>query len=44
MFHKNGAAGAYRMVPAETKTLEALGYTKHLATLKRCCPTTTASS
>ncbi len=35
MFHKNGAAGAYRMVPAETKTLEALGYTKHLATLKK---------
>jgi twitching motility protein PilT len=35
MFHKNGAAGAYRMVPAETRTLEALGYTKHLATLKK---------
>jgi twitching motility protein PilT len=35
MFHKNGAAGAYRMVPAETRTLEALGYTKHLETLKK---------
>jgi twitching motility protein PilT len=35
MFHKNGAAGAYRMVPAETKTLESLGYTKHLDTLKK---------
>ncbi|HVS52685.1 MAG TPA: PilT/PilU family type 4a pilus ATPase [Opitutaceae bacterium] len=35
MFHKNGAAGAYRMVPAETKTLEQLGYEKHLATLMK---------
>jgi twitching motility protein PilT len=35
MFHKNGTAGAYRMVPAETKSLEALGYTKHLDTLKK---------
>ncbi len=35
MFHKNGAAGAYRMVPAETRTMEALGYTKHLETLKK---------
>jgi twitching motility protein PilT len=35
MFHKNGAAGAYRMVPAETRTLDALGYTKHIATLKK---------
>jgi twitching motility protein PilT len=35
MFHKNGPAGAYRMVPAETKSLEALGYTKHLETLKK---------
>lgn len=35
MFHKNGAAGAYRMVPAETRSLEALGYTKHLETLKK---------
>jgi twitching motility protein PilT len=35
MFHKNGAAGAYRMVPAEIKTLETLGYAKHLETLKK---------
>jgi twitching motility protein PilT len=35
MFHKNGAAGAYRMVPADTRTLEQLGYTKHLATLMK---------
>ncbi|MSU50627.1 MAG: PilT/PilU family type 4a pilus ATPase [Opitutus sp.] len=35
MFHKNGAAGAYRMVPAETRTLETLGYSKHLETLKK---------
>jgi twitching motility protein PilT len=35
MFHKNGAAGAYRMVPAETRTLADLGYTKHLETIKK---------
>lgn len=35
MFHKNGAAGAYRMVPAETRTLADLGYTAHLETLKK---------
>ncbi|MEY2880988.1 MAG: hypothetical protein RLZZ15_3368 [Verrucomicrobiota bacterium] len=35
MFHKNGAAGAYRMVPAETRTLEDLGYAKHIATVKK---------
>jgi twitching motility protein PilT len=35
MFHKNGAAGSYRMVPAETRTLEALGYSAHLATLMK---------
>src|SRR5688572_3384759 len=35
MFHKHGAAGSYRMVPAETKSLDALGYTKHLDTLKK---------
>jgi twitching motility protein PilT len=35
MFHKNGAAGAYRMVPAETRTLDALGFAKHLETLKK---------
>jgi twitching motility protein PilT len=35
MFHKNGVAGAYRMIPAETRGLAALGYTKHLETLKK---------
>jgi twitching motility protein PilT len=35
MFHKNGAAGAYRMVPADTRTLEDLGYTQHIATLHK---------
>src|SRR5690606_11738878 len=35
MFHKNGPAGSYRMVPAEARSLEDLGYTKHLDTLKR---------
>ena len=35
MFHKNGAAGAYRMVPADTRTLEDLGYAKHIETLKK---------
>ena len=35
MFHKNGAAGAYRMVPADTRTLETLGYTQHIATLHK---------
>lgn len=35
MFHKNGAAGAYRMIPAQTRTLADLGYTKHLDTLMK---------
>jgi twitching motility protein PilT len=35
MVHKYGVAGAYRMVPAETKSLDVLGYTKHIATLKK---------
>lgn len=35
MVHKNGVAGAYRMIPAETRTLESLGYTRHLETLKK---------
>ncbi len=35
MQHKNGAAGAYRMVPAETRSLEALGYAQHLETLRK---------
>jgi twitching motility protein PilT len=35
MFHKNGAAGSYRMVPAETRTLEDLGFGIHIATIKK---------
>ncbi len=35
MFHKNGAAGSYRMVPYKVRTMEELGYTAHLETLKR---------
>ena len=35
MFHKNGAAGAYRMVPDKIRSLEELGYSAHLATLKK---------
>ncbi|MBL9200085.1 MAG: PilT/PilU family type 4a pilus ATPase [Opitutaceae bacterium] len=35
MFHKNGAAGSYRMVPAKTRTLEELGYAKHIETLRK---------
>src|SRR3954471_6853439 len=35
MFHKNGAAGAYRMVPAKTRTLADLGFSAHIETLKK---------
>jgi len=35
MFHKDGAAGAYRMVPREVKTMPELGFAEHLDTLKR---------
>jgi twitching motility protein PilT len=35
MFHKNGAAGAYRIVPAGTRTLADLGYAQHLDTLMK---------
>jgi len=35
MVHKNGAAGSYRMVPDKVRTLEELGYTEHIDTLKR---------
>ncbi len=35
MFHKTGAAGAYRMVPEKVRSLEELGYTAHLNTLKK---------
>jgi twitching motility protein PilT len=35
MFHKDGAAGSYRMVPRETKSMSELGFASHLDTLKR---------
>ncbi|MBP9912363.1 MAG: PilT/PilU family type 4a pilus ATPase [Opitutaceae bacterium] len=35
MFHKNGAAGAYRMVPEKVRTLKDLGYSAHIDTLKK---------
>lgn len=35
MFHKEGAAGSYRMVPPEARTLEALGFSAHLETLRK---------
>ncbi|MFM8619830.1 MAG: type IV pilus twitching motility protein PilT [Opitutaceae bacterium] len=35
MFHKNGAAGAYRMVPAGTRSLEDLGFARYLETLRK---------
>jgi twitching motility protein PilT len=35
MFHKQGAAGAYRMVPASVKNMEALGFTHHMETVRK---------
>ena len=35
MVHKNGAAGAYRMIPAGTRSLADLGFAAHDATLKK---------
>jgi twitching motility protein PilT len=35
MFHKNGAAGAYRMVPEEVRPLADLGFAKHFETIKK---------
>jgi len=35
MFHKNGAAGAYRMVPSSLKSLADLGFAAHLDTIKK---------
>ena len=35
MFHKDGAAGSYRMVPEEIKSMTELGFEEHLDTLKR---------
>ncbi|MBX3749601.1 MAG: PilT/PilU family type 4a pilus ATPase [Opitutaceae bacterium] len=35
MFHKNGAAGAYRMVPDKVRNLADLGFAKHYETLMK---------
>jgi twitching motility protein PilT len=35
MFHKEGSAGSYRMVPKEIKTMPELGFASHLDTLKK---------
>jgi twitching motility protein PilT len=35
MVHKNGAAGAYRMVPDTVRSLSDLGFSAHLATLNK---------
>lgn len=35
MFHKNGAAGSYRMVPDKVRTLTELGFSAHLETLNK---------
>ena len=35
MFHKNGAAGAYRMIPAAVRSLADLGFAAHVETLKK---------
>ncbi len=35
MFHKNGAAGSYRMVPEKVRGLKELGFASHVETLKK---------
>jgi twitching motility protein PilT len=35
MFHKEGAAGSYRIVPKDIKTMPELGFAQHLDTLKK---------
>ena len=35
MFHKNGAAGAYRMVPEAVRSMAELGYAAHLPTIQK---------
>ena len=35
MFHKQGAAGAYRLVPAKVRSLADLGFSAHLATIEK---------
>jgi len=35
MFHKEGSAGSYRLVPSEVKSLDKLGFGSHLKTLEK---------
>ncbi len=35
LFHKDGAAGSYRMVPKDVRTLQDLGFASHIDTLKK---------
>ena len=35
MFHKNGSAGSYRMVPEKVRSLKDLGFSQHVETLKK---------
>lgn len=35
MFHKDGAAGSYRMVPKQVKSMQDLGFSAHVDTLKK---------
>jgi twitching motility protein PilT len=35
MFHKNGAAGSYRMVPDHVKSMAELGFSAHVETIKK---------
>lgn len=35
MFHKNGAAGSYRLVPEKVRSLKELGFANHIETLKK---------
>jgi twitching motility protein PilT len=35
MFHKDGAAGSYRVIPKEIRTMSELGFESHLTTLKK---------
>ncbi|AKC84194.1 hypothetical protein IMCC26134_14940 [Verrucomicrobia bacterium IMCC26134] len=35
MFHKSGAAGCYRIVPGQPRTLDELGYGQHVPTIEK---------
>jgi twitching motility protein PilT len=35
MFHKNGTAGSYRMIPEKIRSLKDLGFSQHVDTLKK---------